>query len=112
VNSKFSGNPLRSTSVGNHCPTFLQPSVFDPVKKLILRLFWFLFLSLTKLVEIKIARFEIGVNPTKLFLHKIDIFSVFLLLSLNVLYYVHYFLLLQTLKLINKNRKIKKIKDW
>ena len=53
-----------------------------------------------------------GVNLTKLFFFGNEEFFCFLLLSLAVVQYKHFFHMLQTLKLISKNRKTGKMKVW
>jgi hypothetical protein len=52
---------------------------------------------------------ELTVNPTKLFSLYNRHFSVFIV---ELHKKMHYFLMLQTLKLNNQNRKNEEIKDW
>ncbi len=65
--------------------------------------------------EVKFARYKrakSGVNPTKLFSLLTEYFFHFFLLRLAISKYRQYFLMLQTLKLNNKNLKNEEIKVW
>jgi hypothetical protein len=53
-----------------------------------------------------------GVNPTKLFFFGNEEFFRFSLLSLAVVEHIHFFHMLQTLKLNSKNWKTGKMKVW
>ncbi len=53
-----------------------------------------------------------GLNPTKFFLCKMMIFSVFLLLGLSIYNLSKYFLYIKMAKLISRNRKTKKNEVW
>ena len=53
-----------------------------------------------------------GANPTKLFFFGNEELFHFLLLSLAVVRYTHFFHMLQTLKLKSKNRNTRKMKVW
>ena len=55
---------------------------------------------------------QTGVDPTKLFFFGNEDFFRFLLLSLAVVQYRHFFHIHQTLKLKSKNRKTGKMKVW
>ena len=53
-----------------------------------------------------------GANPTKLFFFINEEFFRFLLLSLAVVQYTHFFHMLQTFKLNSENQKTEKMKVW